>query len=147
MSPKSVAAFEFRGAGAVQVWPASVEREKRISLSVPMVPPRLSFEVHAATQFPEPSVVITGYSSCPESVAAFVLRDAGVVHVWPPSVDREKMRSRSPPMVPSRLSFELHTATQVPDPSVVTTGYPSYPESVAALVFRALTGPNHVTAT
>ncbi len=38
-SPESVAALVFSAAGSVQVWPASVEREKRISSSVPSGPP------------------------------------------------------------------------------------------------------------
>ena len=87
-SPESVAALVFSAAGAVQVAPASLERETRMSWSVPIVPPSESVEFQTATQFPAPSVVTCGCQSSPESVAALVLSAAGAVQVAPASLER-----------------------------------------------------------
>src|SRR3990170_4604801 len=74
---ESVPAFELRAAGAVHEAPLSVERETRMSRSVPIVPPTFSLELQTATQLPAPSVVTWGLTSAPESEAALVLRAAG----------------------------------------------------------------------
>src|SRR3990170_2651722 len=122
---ESVPAFELRAAGAVHEAPLSVERETRMSRSVPIVPPTFSLEPQTTTQLPAPSVVTCGLKSPPESVAALVLRAAGAVQVAPLLVERETRISRSVPIVPPRLSLESHTAIQLPAPSLVTCGYSS----------------------
>ena len=103
-SPESEPAFAFKGAGAVQLAPASVERDTRMSVSVPIVPPRLSHDCHTATQLPAASVVTWGALSVPASEPAFVFKGAGAVQVAPASVERATRISPSVPMVPPRLS-------------------------------------------
>ena len=58
--PESVAALVLSAAGAVQVAPSSLERETRMSMSLPIVPPRFSVDSQTATQFPAPSVASRG---------------------------------------------------------------------------------------
>ena len=111
-----------RAAGSVQVAPLSVERATRMSISVPMAPPRSSVEYQTATQLLAPSVVTCGPKSNPVSVAALVLRAAGTVQVAALSVERAHRMSMSVPMVPPRFSVDRQTATQLPAPSGVTWG-------------------------
>ncbi len=56
-----------------------------MSLSVPMVPPRGSFDCQTATQLPVAFVATWGAMSSPPSVTALVLRGIGVLQVAPSS--------------------------------------------------------------
>src|SRR5438034_11493607 len=60
----SVAAPLLSGAAADQFTPPSVLREKRMSWSLPIVPPNVLVETHAHTQLPSESTAICGVPSC-----------------------------------------------------------------------------------
>ena len=75
--PESDAALVFNGAAALQVRPLFVERATKMSWSVPKVPP--DADVHTATQFPAPSVAISGELSSPPSPMPSPVTTAGVV--------------------------------------------------------------------
>ncbi len=93
--------------------------ETRMSVSVPIVPPSESLDLHTVTQLPAPSVVICGLESDPESVAALVLSTSGVIQLAPLFVESEAKISKSVPIVPFDVLSEFHIATQLPMPSVV----------------------------
>ena len=118
--PKSKVASVSSKAGAVHVAPLSVDVATKMSGSVPAVPPRVSSDCHTATQLPAPSAATWGETSKPASKAAFVLSTVGVVHVNPLFIDVATKMSSSEPRVPSKVSSECHTASQLPAPSVVT---------------------------
>ena len=67
----------------------------------------------------------------------------GAVHVAPLSVDVATKMSASVPAVPPRFSSDRHTATHLPEASVVTRGSKSCPVSEAALVLSRI-GAVHV---
>lgn len=126
--------------------PASVERDTRISESVPIVPSRPSAEYQTATQLPALSVVIEQPESAPESDAALLFSGAAAVQVAPASVERAVRMSDSSPIVPPRVSVVLHTATQLPARSVSTCGELSKPKSEPALLFRGVGADQLVAA-
>ena len=133
----------FNRSGAVHVAPLSCERDTKISLG--MVPLLCNPKCQTATEFPMPSDVTCGNSSLAISSNALMFSRLGAVQVVPLSVDRDTKISLSVPE-PARSSVDSQTAPQLPEPSVVTCGNESCPESVVALVLSKTGGEGEICA-
>ncbi len=117
----SLGAFPLSAAAGLQLTPLSIDWAIRMSLSRPMVSPRLSFDCQIATHLP-PAVASWGLVSGKSSPGALLFSAAGDVQKTPSLVERATRMSSSGPRPVPRVALDCQTVTQLTAPSVAICG-------------------------